>query len=244
VGFFVVYKYRMPQFITPASLSGVGELTASTGLVIQNQGTWQFSQAGYNDGATFGVALGYPSGLLGPSDFYYGPRDPGRAPTQSAGELILRAQGWLIPGGNDLISYTDPITGITYPADACQITITGSWVVKREVNSNSYNSFGVERAGRTETDLGSRDMAPWLLSYTSPQASYVIQGSAVEGGAQDTFSGHEFRCRVTETADTDNSNLAFQSNTICRPSWIYMYVRRWQVPDLLSRVSQYRQTRS
>lgn len=220
----------MPQFITPPELSGVGELTASTGLEVQEQGLWQFSQAGYNDGVTFGVSIGWPnSAYLGTST--YGAPPPPRDPL-SAGQLRLRAQGWSIPGGNDLTSYTDPDTGITYGAELCKITITGAWSVTREVNSDSYNSFGVERAGRTETDLGSRDMDPWLLSYTSPQATYVIQGSGVEGGALDTFTGHEFRCDITETARTTNSNYAFQSNTTCRPAWIYVYIRQWQVYTL------------
>ncbi len=218
----------MIQWIEPVSQSGTGELTVSTGLVIQEQGLWQFSQAGYNDGATFGVSLAFPRGSMGPSDFYYGPRDPGRAPPQSAGELVLAAQGWSIPGGNALTSYTDPETQMTYPADQCQITITGGWQVDRAVNSNSFNSFGVELTGRTDTDLGSRDMSPWLLSYTSPAVTYVIQGAAVTGGAQDTFTDHEFRCRITEIATTANSNFSFQSNTVARPAWVYQYRRRWQ----------------
>jgi len=217
------------QFITPPELSGTGELTASNGLVVQSQGLWQFSQAGYNDGATFGLSLGWPDqSYVG--EYTYGAPPPPREPL-SGGELLLRAQGWSIPGGTALEPYTDPGTGVTYPAAACQIVIMGAWSVSRLVNSNSYNSFGVQRTGRTETDLGSRDMDPWLLSYTSPQASYVIQGSAVEGGAQDTFTGHEFRCRITETATTDNSNYAFQSNTTVRPTWIYVYIRRWQISE-------------
>jgi hypothetical protein len=217
----------MAHFITPPELSGVSELTASNGLEIQEQGLWQFSQSGYNDGATFGVSIGWPDpAILG--DRTSGAPPLPRAPL-SAGELRLRAQGWSIPGGNELLPYTDPGTGITYAADRCQIMIMGAWSVERAVNSNSYNSFGVEREGRTDTDLGSRDMDPWLLSYTSPQASYVIQGAEVTGGAQDTFTGHEFRCSITESARTDNSNSAFQSNTVARPTWIYVYIRRWQI---------------
>jgi len=136
------------------------------------------------------------------------------------------------------------------PADACQIIITGAWVVVRQENSNSFNSFGVERTGRTETDLGARDMDPWLLNYTSPQATYVIQGSAVERWCpRYTFSDLcVFLRRLTETATTDNSNYMFQSNTVATPTWVYWYQRQWQIPDdsldLLQRVAQFRNTRS
>lgn len=236
----------MPEFITPPEFSGVAALTASTGLEVVESGAWQFSQAGYNDGATFGASLSWPNQAY-PGQFSYGAPPPPGHPI-SAGTLRLQAQAWSIPGGSELTAYTDPSTHVVYPADACQIIITGAWVVVRQENSNSFNSFGVERTGRTETDLGARDMDPWLLNYTSPQATYVIQGSAVEGGAQDTFSDHVFFCEITETATTDNSNYMFQSNTVATPTWVYWYQRQWQIPDdsldLLQRVAQFRNTRS
>jgi len=72
-------------------------------------------------------------------------------------------------------------------------------------------------------------MNPWLLSYTTVSATYVIQGADVAGGAQDTFSTHEFYCRLTEQADTDNSNHQFQSNSVTRPVWTYSYSKSWQI---------------
>jgi len=209
----------MPTFIAPSEFSGQAELTASTGLTVISPGQWKFSQAGYNDGATFGLSLNWPI-----RDVVTAPKAP-----IDGGLLHLRAQNWSIPDGSFLTAWTDPDSGITYSANQCQIIITGSWSVRRQVNSNSYNSFGVERGGRTQTDLGSRDMIPSLLSYLSPRATYVIQGSAVTGGAQNTFESHVFECRITEFANTDNSNYMFQSNTIVTPVWIYAYTRRWQI---------------
>jgi len=71
-------------------------------------------------------------------------------------------------------------------------------------------------------------MNPYLLNYASPQATYVIQGSGVAGGAQDTFTDHVWECRATESAASTNSNREFQSNTITRPTWIYTYSKSWQ----------------
>ena len=197
----------MPTFITP--YSGNAELTASNGLEIITPGLWRFSQAGYNDGATFGLSMTYPN-------------------PESGGELYLRAQDWQIPPGLELTGYTDPETMITYPAAACRITITGRWAVVRRVNPNSFNGVGVAYTGRTETDQGSRDMGPWLLDYLSPIAMYVRQGSAVTGGALDNFSQHVFECKITETSGSDNSNRQYQSNTTVRPTWVYSYTKSWQ----------------
>jgi hypothetical protein len=242
----------MPEFITPANFSGASELTASTGLAIIDQGRWQFSQAGYNDGVSFGLSLGWPDPEFAGSRTSGAPPPP-RTPI-SGGRLLLRAQGWSIPGGNELTAYTDPITHVTYPAEDCRITITGAWVVIRRVNSNSFNGPGVEYQGRTATDQGSRDMDPWLLSYTAGAVTYVIQGSGVEGGALDTFTGHVFECEVTESARTNNSNYAFQSNSVTTPAWVYVYQRQWQVAtaqesapanrDLMAAIQQFRQTKS
>ena len=77
------------------------------------------------------------------------------------------------------------------------------------------------------TDWTIADIGNELTSYTDPD-TYVIQGSGVEGGAQDTFSDHEFYCRLTELATTDNSNYEFQSNTTSRPVWAYSYSKSWQ----------------
>ena len=211
----------MSTFITP--FSGTAELTASNGLTVIDQGTYTFSQNGYNDSATFGLSLG-------------GPRRAGQGveplPTEpiTGGLLHLRGENWTIAGiGNTLTSYTDPLTGLTYSAAQCRISVTGRWQVIRQPNSNSFNGVGIIYGGITETNLGSRTMGPvFLLSYTSPPATYVIQGSAVEGGAQDTFSSQVFECRCTETVSTENSNREFQSNTITRPVWAYSYVKQWQ----------------
>lgn len=206
----------MPTFITP--YSGSAELTASTGLSVIEQGSWRFSQSGYNDGATFGVSL------TGPNR-----GDPG-APTVSptAGLLHLRAQNWPIAEiGNELTEYNDGL--VTYPASKCRIQVTGQWQVIRQPNSNSFNGVGVIYTGRTETDEGNRDMNPFLLNLTTtPAVTYTIQGSGVDGGAVDTFSNHIFYCRITETATTDNSNHEFQSNSIARPAWVYTYAKSWQ----------------
>jgi hypothetical protein len=53
----------MPTFVTP--YSGSAELTANTGLTVVDAGLWRYSQAGYNDGATFGLSLGHPNPLSG-----------------------------------------------------------------------------------------------------------------------------------------------------------------------------------
>lgn len=198
----------MATFITP--FSGTAELTASTGLAIQSQGIYTFSGPGFNDGATFGLSLTHPK-------------------PQSGGELHLSAQNWTIADiGNDLSSYTDPDTGITYPASRCRITVRGRWQVIRQQNSNSFNGIGVEYTGATNTDLGSREMNPWLLTFTSDYATYIKQGADVTGGAQDTFSTHTFFCRATESASSDNSNKEYQSNTITRPTFVYSYSKSWQ----------------
>lgn len=199
----------MPTFITP--YSGSAELTAGNGLNIVNQALWTYSKAGYNDGATFGLSLTHPSPLNGGS------------------ELHLQAQNWTIAGiGNELTAYTDPETNITYPASQCRIEVIGRWVVVRQQNSNSYNSFGIEYNAKTDTDLGDREMTPYLLTFSSREAVYVIQGADVAGGAQDTFSSRVFFCKATEAATSDNSNREFQSNTITRPAWVYSYSKSWQ----------------
>ena len=198
----------MPTFVTP--YSGSAELTANTGLTVISPGLWRYSQAGYNDGATFGLSLGHPNPL--------------------SGELLhLRAEDWTIAViGNELTSYTDPATSTTYGPELCRILVTGAWQVIRQQNSNSYNSFNITYVATTVTDSGDRDMNPSLLNYTSPQATYVIQGSGVAGGAQDTFSNHVFEFRATESAASTNSNREFQSNTITRPVWAYTYSKSWQ----------------
>lgn len=200
----------MTTFYTPSGYSGTAELTASNGLDILDSGLWRFSQSGYNDRATFGLSLTIPS------------------PT-SGGELSLRAENWNIAVvGNELTDYVGPDETF-YPASKCRITVTGQWVVTRQPNSNSFNSQGVSYSGHTHTDLGNRNMGPvFLLNYTSPTATYVIQGSEVTGGAEDTFSSQIFYCRCTESATTDNSNKEFQSNSVCRPVWAYTYSKSWQ----------------
>ena len=196
------------MWLTPAGNWGYASLTVATGLEIVSQDLWQLSQAGYNDGATFGLSLTYPR-------------------PETGGELVVRAQNWPIAVvGNELVPYTDPSTGITYGAEQCQISVTGQWQIIRQENSNSFVSFGIEHGGVTETDQGSRDY--WGTLYT-PRQTFVIQGSAVTGGALDTFTDHVFEVRATETATSDNSNRLFQSNTILRPAWVYEYQRRWQI---------------
>lgn len=208
----------MSTFITP--FSGTAQLTASTGLVVQNQGRWLFSQSGYNDGATFGVSLGGPERAAPATPVF----------TADSGVLELQAQNWTIAEvGNTLTAYTDPDTGITYGPERCRIEVQGRWSVRRRPNSNSFNGIGVIYRGRTETDEGSRDMTPFLLDFQGVRReTYRIQGAAVEGGAADTFSSHVFRCRITETATTDNSNREFQSNSIATPVWAYRYSKSWQ----------------
>ena len=191
------------------------------------QGSWKFSQAGYNDGATFGLSLGWP---MSPdnAEVTYGAPPPPYSPI-TGGELHLSAQDWTIDSiGNSLISYTDPDTHITYSADVCRILVTGRWQVIRQINSNSWNGVGIRYNATTVTDQGGRDMNPYLLSYTSAQVSYVIQGAEVDGGAQDTFTTRVFECRATESAASTNSNREFQSNTVTRPTWIYTYSKSWQ----------------
>ena len=198
----------MPTFVTP--YSGSAELTANTGLTVVDPGLWRYSQAGYNDGATFGLSLGHPNPLSG-------------------GLLHLRAEDWPIAEvGNELTSYTDPQTSTTYGPELCRIVVTGAWQVIRQQNSNSYNSFNITYSATTVTDLGDRSMNPYLLSFVSPSATYIIQGAGVDGGAQDTFTGHVFECRATETAASTNSNREFQSNTVTRPVWAYTYSKSWQ----------------
>lgn len=196
----------MPTFITP--YSGQAELTAANGLQVVEQGLWTYSLSGYNDGATFGLSLTHPR----PS---------------SGGSLQLQAQDWPISEiGNTLTSYTDPTTGITYPASQCRIQIRGQWQVIRQQNSNSFNGQGVEYGGTTQTDLGDRNYwGTWITGF----ATYTIQGADVTGGALDTFSSHQFFVTVTEAATSDNSNKEFQSNTITRPAWVYSYTKSWQI---------------
>ena len=215
----------MPTFVTP--FSGTSQLTASNGLEVIEQNRWQFSQFSYADGATFGVTLDFPTrDLLGPYyDINANPPPPG--PLES-GLLHLRAVDWPIAEiGNELTSYTPP-GGPTYGPERCRITVTGYWWVIRTQISASYNSFGVNYGGRTDTDQGGRAMGADLLTYQAQPATYVIQGAAVEGGAIDTFSGHVFFCRITESATTVNSNRAFTSNTSARPVWAYAYAKSWQ----------------
>ena len=219
----------MPTFITPPGYSGSAALNASTSLTVIDQGRWFFSKQGFNDGASFGLGLHWPTSPSG--DFFYdnGPYNPPPHP-QSGGILYLTAENWTIPViGNTLQSYTDPDTSITYGPDRCQILLVGKWQVYRQQNSNSYNSFNIAYIGTTETDQGGRSMDPDLLTYDSPNTAYVIQGSSVEGGARDSFSDHLFYVRVTEEASTTNSNNEFQSNTITRPVWTYTYAMSWQI---------------
>ena len=219
----------MPTFITPPGYSGSAELNASNGLEIIYQGRWTFSQQGFNDGASFGLALNWPTHPGGDYQFDYGPYTPPMHP-QSGGLLNLTAENWSIPViGNTLQSYTDPDTSITYGPELCQIMLVGKWQVYRQQNANSYNSFNIEYNGTTETDQGGRNMNPDLLTYISPNTAYVIQGSSVEGGPRDTFSNHIFYASVTEEASTTNSNGEFQSNTITRPVWTYTYAMSWQI---------------
>jgi hypothetical protein len=193
-------------WIEPRDQQGQAELTVVTGLEITSQDLWTLSLAGYNDGATFGLSLTHPR-------------------PEAGGELRVRAQGWPIAHiGNQLVSYTDPDTGVTYGADRCEIRVTGQWQIIRAENSNSFVSFGIIHGGVTDTDQGSRDY--WGTLYT-PRQTFRIAGAAVPGGAADTFTDHVFRVRATETATSDNSNRLFQSNTILRPAWVYSYLRRW-----------------
>lgn len=197
----------MPTFFTPPGYSGTAELTVSNGLEVVSQGLWRFSQAGYNDGATFGLSLTYPNPTTG-------------------GTLKVQAQNWSIATvGNTLTDYVGE-DSVFYPASQCRIEVTGQWVVLRQQNSNSYNSFGIEYRGQTLTDLGNRTF--WGY-YQTVSATYVIQGADVAGGAQDTFSPHLFYCEMTESTVSDNSNKLYQSNTIARPVWVYSYSKSWQI---------------
>lgn len=215
----------MPTFITPPGYAGTAELTASNGLQIVALGKWKFSQAGYNDGTSFGLSLGFPTHRGG--EYSYGA--PSTTPPISGEELHLQAQGWSIAVvGNALTSYTDPDTHVTYSASRCRIQIVGNWYVLRRQNSNSYNSIGIFYDGATETDLGTRLMTPSLLSFTTSRATYTIQGSDVTGGAQDTFSSHLFYCKVREITTSDNSNREYQSNTVTSPVFVYTYSKSWQ----------------
>jgi hypothetical protein len=217
----------MSTFFSPAALSGTAELTASTGLQIQDLGSWRFSQSGYNDGATFGLSLGYPLSSQ-PQDFSYGPTT-GTVPILSGGELHLSAQNWTIAViGNELTDYVGTDSTF-YPANRCRITVRGRWQIIRQQNSNSFNGIGIQYGGETRTDSGDREMPGQLLTLTTGYDTYVIQGSAVTGGAQDTFSSQLFWVRCTETATSDNSNRTFQSNTVIRAAWIYDYAKSWQV---------------
>lgn len=215
----------MPTFITP--YSGTAELNISNGLSIVEQGRWEVNRTSINDGATLGVSLGGPQRKTG--DFYYGPGPKEPAALVASGELHLRAQDWPIADiGNDLTSYTDPETHITYPADKCRIQVTGFWQVIRRPNSDSFNSQGVIYQGLTRTDQGDREMDPWLLNFIASPVTYTKQGSGVTGGAIDTFSDHVFFCKINEAATTFNSNREFQSNSIARPVWAYDYSKSWQ----------------
>lgn len=232
---FLLLKYNMATFITP--YSGTAELTASNGLEIRESGRWLFSRQGYNDGATFGVSLGAPY-IKGYYEEGQDTRDigfqggPGNYTSQTldSGLLHLRAKNWTIAQiGNSLTDYTDPDTFITYPADRCRIEVRGQWIVQRYPNPNSYNSFGIGYKGTTVTDQGDRTMDPALLTLITGFATYIIQGSAVTGGAIDNFSDHEFFCRCQHITNSVNSNREYQSNAIARPVWSYTYTKSWQI---------------
>lgn len=211
----------MSTFITPDT--GTAELTAVNGLLIVSSGEWRRNPNGSGDGTSFGLSLSGPD--VGGN--FYGGTGPIPGPPQSGGELHLSAQGWSIPGGNALTSYT--YDGTTYGPERCRITITGRWWVPRQPNTDSFNSVGIFYSATTTTDLGSRSMNPWLLNFESDPATYIIQGADVQGGAQDTFTDHVFYCRLTESVTSDNSNRSYQSNSITRPVWIYQYQRAWQI---------------
>lgn len=213
----------MTDFFTPTGYSGTAELTVSNGLSVTSQGSWLFSRPGYNDGATFGLSLGYPNQET-KSEYFYG--SPSRQPGPlSGGVLRVQAQNWPIAViGNELTDYVGE-DSVFYPASQCRIVITGRWNVVRQQNSNSFNSFGIIYAGYTHTDLGNRDA--WGF-YQTVRATYVIQGAAVTGGAQNTFSSHLFYCEMTEQTTSDNSNFEYQSNTVSQPVWAYSYSKSWQ----------------
>lgn len=214
-------------FYTPPGYTGTAQLTASTGLSVLDTGLWQFSQQGYNDGTTFGLSLGWPNhGYNG--EFTYG-APPAQVSPLSGGELHLSATDWPIAVvGNTLTEYIGPDSSV-YPASQCRILVVGCWLVMRQPNSNSFNSFGVTWDGLTDTNQGSRTMNPYLLNYQTALATYVIQGADVTGGALDTFSNQEFWCKVREAASSTNSNYEFQSNTITTPAWVYTYTKSWEI---------------
>ena len=213
-------------FYTPPGYSGQSELTASTGLTVIDQGRWNFSQAGYNDRATFGLSLGWPD----KTDHGIYSNGPGQVPALTGGLLHLRGEDWTIAVvGNELTSYTNTDTSETYPASQCRISVTGYWNIVRQPNTNSYNSFGTRWTGLTQTDQGDREMSPWLLNFASQPVTYVIQGADVTGGARDTFSTKVFECSFTESVTSVNSNKEFQSNTIIRPAWAYTYSKSWEI---------------
>lgn len=214
----------MSSFFTPPGFSGTAELTASNGLTVTSQGEWLFSRPGYNDGATFGLSLEYPTQAT-KSEYFYG--SPSRQPGPiSGGVLRVEAQDWPIAVvGNTLTDYIGE-DSVFYPASRCRITVIGRWNVVRQQNSNSFNSFGISYTGHTHTDLGNRDA--WGY-YQTVVATYVIQGADVTGGAQNTFAPHLFYCDMTESTTSDNSNFIYQSNTVSRPVWAYSYSKSWQI---------------
>lgn len=214
-------------FYTPPGYSGTAQLTASNGLAIENQARWRFSEQGYNDGATFGVSLSWPDKAVG--EFSYG-QPAQKIKPESSGILHVKGINWPIAViGNSLQSYTNPDTSQTYPASQCRILVTGHWQVNRQPNSNSWNSIGVFYKGLTTTDLGDRDMDPYLLNYNSPNATYVIQGANVTGGARDTFTTREFSCRCEHSTTSNNSNREYQSNAIAQPIFVYTYSMSWEI---------------
>lgn len=215
-------------FYTPPGYTGTAELTASNGLTVIDQGRWSFSQAGYNDRATFGLSMGWPDKPVY-GEYNYG-GSPAPIPPLTGGILHLSATNWPIAViGNELTDYTDPDTGLTYPAATCRIQVTGQWQVMRGQNSNSYNSFNVTYNATTSTDQGDRAMNPSLLNYVPGLVTYTIAGADVTGGARNTFSAHEFYVRATEAATSSNSNNEFQSNTVIRPVWAYTYTKSWEI---------------
>jgi hypothetical protein len=195
----------MATFITP--FTGSAALTVSTGLNIEDQGTWMFEPPAYVDGITFGVTLA-------------------NAFNANSGELHLRATNWTIPViGNALTSYTDPDTHITYPASKCQIKLVGRWQIRRTINTASNTSQGVLYNSYTLTDQGDRTKAG---TWYTPYHTFIIQGDQVEGGAIDTFTTHEFWCRIVERTATRNTNGLYVSNTVASPIWAYDYYKSWQ----------------
>jgi|688.fasta_scaffold466454_2 hypothetical protein len=195
----------MATFITP--YTGQAQLTVSNGLQIVDQAAWRFQPPANVDGITFGVTL---------ANEY----------NADSGELHLRAVNWTIAEiGNSLTSYTDPETHITYPASQCQISVTGRWQIRRTINTASNTSQGVLYNSYTLTDQGDRLKAG---TWYTPYHTFVIQGADVDGGAINTFSDHEFFCRIKERTATRNTNGLYVSNTIASPVWAYTYSKSWQ----------------